>query len=928
MKIIELAEELKIAGEEVLEKAQSMGIEVTDSSDELSDMDAKAVKNTILRKNAKSETKIARRSKTKKSEGDKKDGEPKVTVKAATIKLPEKKKPAATKKPAAAQGAASDKSPAAKAPVPKAKPPVGAPKISKAKLEERIAKEKAEAEARKDALELKAAEVTEEVASKVAGTAEKIADLAKSIEKKALDKKKEVKEKETAAPVEKKEEPKPEPKKMEEAPRSRIKIIKKAEDIKREEKEAAEKKKAAAKKSAETSAKPARPSRKAAAESDKKDAPDAGKTSTYGKKGKDRDRDKERDKFSRLERGGKKSGKPAPKSLEKQERKKRHQNRPKVEEPEVPEVELEAGTVLINCPITVAGFVEQTKTTLSQAIMTLMKMGVMANQNQNLDEDTVQLLADEMGIKIAIGAVDEEEEYLEEEGIETFEDKEEDLKPRPPIITVMGHVDHGKTSLLDAIRNTNVTAGESGGITQHIGASEVEINGQKIVFLDTPGHEAFTAMRARGAHATDIAVLVVAADDSVKPQTIESISHAKAAGVPIIVAINKMDKPGANPDIVKKDLAEQGILVEDWGGDVISVPVSAKTGEGITNLLEMILLQAEVLELKANPDRMAVGTVLEARLDKAKGPIASLLVLNGTLKSDMSVVAGTCSGKIRLMTNSKGEKLKKAGPATAVEILGLSDVPAAGDVFNAVKKSSQAKEIAYNRQQKVRQEVLARNSSQTLEELFSQIKEGEVKELNLIVKADVQGSVGAIVTSLEKLSNDEVKVNIVHTGVGAINESDVMLAGTSGSIIIGFNVRPSVAVTGMAERDGIQIRTYNVIYNILDDVENAMKGMLDPEFKEVVLGTVEIRETFKVPNVGIIGGAYVTDGKVVRNESIRLVRDGIVIHEGKISSLKRFKDDAKEVAQGYECGIGIENYNDIKEGDIIECFTMEEIARN
>ena len=928
MKIIELAEELKIAGEEVLEKAQSMGIEVTDSSDELSDMDAKAVKNTILRKNAKSETKIARRSKTTKSEGDKKDGEPKVTVKAATIKLPEKKKPAATKKPAAAQGAASDKSPAAKAPVPKAKPPVGAPKISKAKLEERIAKEKAEAEARKDALELKAAEVTEEVASKVAGTAEKIADLAKSIEKKALDKKKEVKEKETAAPVEKKEEPKPEPKKKEEAPRSRIKIIKKAEDIKREEKEAAEKKKAAAKKSAETSAKPARPSRKAAAESDKKDAPDAGKTSTYGKKGKDRDRDKERDKFSRLERGGKKSGKPAPKSLEKQERKKRHQNRPKVEEPEVPEVELEAGTVLINCPITVAGFVEQTKTTLSQAIMTLMKMGVMANQNQNLDEDTVQLLADEMGIKIAIGAVDEEEEYLEEEGIETFEDKEEDLKPRPPIITVMGHVDHGKTSLLDAIRNTNVTAGESGGITQHIGASEVEINGQKIVFLDTPGHEAFTAMRARGAHATDIAVLVVAADDSVKPQTIESISHAKAAGVPIIVAINKMDKPGANPDIVKKDLAEQGILVEDWGGDVISVPVSAKTGEGITNLLEMILLQAEVLELKANPDRMAVGTVLEARLDKAKGPIASLLVLNGTLKSDMSVVAGTCSGKIRLMTNSKGEKLKKAGPATAVEILGLSDVPAAGDVFNAVKKSSQAKEIAYNRQQKVRQEVLARNSSQTLEELFSQIKEGEVKELNLIVKADVQGSVGAIVTSLEKLSNDEVKVNIVHTGVGAINESDVMLAGTSGSIIIGFNVRPSVAVTGMAERDGIQIRTYNVIYNILDDVENAMKGMLDPEFKEVVLGTVEIRETFKVPNVGIIGGAYVTDGKVVRNESIRLVRDGIVIHEGKISSLKRFKDDAKEVAQGYECGIGIENYNDIKEGDIIECFTMEEIARN
>ena len=445
-----------------------------------------------------------------------------------------------------------------------------------------------------------------------------------------------------------------------------------------------------------------------------------------------------------------------------------------------------------------------------------------------------------------------------------------------------------------------------------------------------PDSPAFNGLQAEPTdpHTTDIAVLVVAADDSVMPQTIESISHAKAAGVPIIVAINKMDKPGANPDMVKKDLAENGVLVEDWGGDVISVPVSAKTGEGITNLLEMILLQAEVLELKANPDRLAMGTVLEARLDKAKGPIASLLVLNGTLRSDMSVVAGTCSGKIRLMTNSKGEKLKKAGPATAVEILGLSDVPVAGDQFNAVKKSSQAKEIAYQRQQKVRQEVLARKASTTLEELFSQIQEGEVKELNLIIKADVQGSVGAIVTSLEKLSNDEVKVNIVHTGVGAINESDVMLAGTSGSIIIGFNVRPSVAVSGMAERDGIQIRTYNVIYNIIDDVENAMKGMLDPEFKEVVLGTVEIRETFKVPNVGIIGGAYVTDGKVVRNESVRLVRDGIVIHEGKISSLKRYKDDAKEVAQGYECGIGIENYNDIKEGDIIECYTMEEVARD
>jgi len=939
MKILDLATELKLSGDEVLEKAKAMGIKVSDVSDEVSDIDAKAVSNTILRGSAKAETKVAKRStKAKKTDADKKEGEPKVTTKAANIKMPEIKK--TTKKAAV--------------PLPKqptAKPPVGKPivpkevegrprrkveaetVVSKAKLEERIAKEKAAAKEAKEAKEA-AAKAEAEAAAKAAEEAEAEAAEAAT---------------EEAAEAEEPAEEKPEKK-----TRSTLKVVKKAEDIKREEEEAAarkaeaakkkaaEKKTAADKKTSEKKSserktdadkksdkpvrKPARPSRKdessAGAQADAKAKTSHGKKS----KDKDRDRDRERDRFSRLERGGKKSGKPAPKSLEKVARPKRHASKPKVEEE--PELVLPTGTTLINCPITVAGFCEQTKTTLSQVIMTLMKMGVMANQNQNLDEDTVQLLADEMGIEVMIGSIDKEDEYQEEEGIENFEDREEDLQPRAPIITVMGHVDHGKTSLLDAIRNTNVTAGESGGITQHIGASEVEIKGQKIVFLDTPGHEAFTAMRARGAHATDIAVLVVAADDSVKPQTIESISHAKAAGVPIIVAINKMDKPGANPEIVKKDLAEQGVLVEDWGGDVISVPVSAKTGEGITNLLEMILLQAEVLELKANPDRLAMGTVLEARLDKAKGPIASLLVLNGTLKSDMSIVAGTCAGKIRLMTNSKGEKLKKAGPATAVEILGLSDVPVAGDVFNAVKKSSQAKEIAYQRQQKVRQEVMARNSSTTLEELFSSIQEGEVKELNLIVKADVQGSVGAIVTSLEKLSNEDVRVNIVHTGVGAINESDVMLAGTSGSIIIGFNVRPSITVSSMAERDGIQIRTYNVIYNIIDDVENAMKGMLDPEFKEVVLGTVEIRNTFKVPNVGIVGGAYVTDGKVVRNENIRLVRDGIVIHEGKISSLKRFKDDAREVAQGYECGIGIENYNDIKEGDIIECFTMEEIARD
>ena len=548
----------------------------------------------------------------------------------------------------------------------------------------------------------------------------------------------------------------------------------------------------------------------------------------------------------------------------------------------------------------------------------------MANINQNIDEDTVMILAEDLGISVAIGKSEEE---AVEEGLELFEDKEEDLKARPPIITVMGHVDHGKTSLLDAIRSTNVTASESGGITQHIGASEVRINGEKIVFLDTPGHEAFTAMRARGALVTDIAVLVVAADDSVKPQTVESISHAKAAGVPIIVAMNKMDKPAANPDKVKQDLTEHGLLVEDWGGDIICVPVSAKTGEGITNLLEMILLQAEMMELKANPNRLAMGSVIEARLDKSKGPVATLLVTNGTLQSGQSVVVGTCSGRIRLMTDHKGKTIKKAGPATAVEILGLTDVPQAGDEFNAVKEDKIAREIAEARKEKLREEILARNASTTLEQLFSQIKEGEVKNLNLIIKGDVQGSVGALIASLEKLNNENVKVNIIHSGVGTVTESDIMLANTAGAIIIGFNVRPSTAVQTMADRDNIQIRTYRVIYDVIDDVENAMKGMLDPEFKEEILGKVEVRTTFKVPGVGVIAGAYVIEGKAVRNAEVRLVRDGIVIHEGKISSLKRFKDDAKEVNHGFECGIGIEAYNDIKEGDIIECFHMVEIER-
>lgn len=597
---------------------------------------------------------------------------------------------------------------------------------------------------------------------------------------------------------------------------------------------------------------------------------------------------------------------------------------PKPVEPEVNIEELEPGTKIINVPITVAGFADQIEVSTSVIIMALMKMGIMANINQNLDEDTVLILGEEIGVPILIGKIQEE---VEEEGLEDFEDKKEDLKSRPPIITVMGHVDHGKTSLLDAIRKTNVASGESGGITQHIGASEVTLNGQKIVFLDTPGHEAFTAMRARGAHTTDIAVLVVAADDSVKPQTIESISHAKAAGVPIIVAVNKMDKPGANPDKVKQDLTEHGILIEEWGGDTICVPVSAKTGEGIVNLLEMILLQAEVLELQANPARLAKGTVIEARLDTARGTVATLLVLNGTLRTGMSIVAGTCSGKIRVMHNYKGDVIKKAGPATAVEILGLSDIPEAGDEFHAVKEDKLAREIAENRRSKLREEVMARNSSTTLEQLFTKMEAGEVKDLNLIIKGDVQGSVGALISSLEKLKNENIKVKIIYSGVGTVTESDIMLANTSGAIIIAFNVRPSTPISTMAEREGVEIRTYRVIYNVIDEVEAAMKGMLDPVFKEVVLGKIEVRDTFKVPGIGLIAGAYVLEGKVERNAEIRLVRDGIVIHEGKISSLKRFKDDAKEVAHGYECGIGIENYNDIKEGDIIEAFKMEEVER-
>jgi translation initiation factor IF-2 len=685
-----------------------------------------------------------------------------------------------------------------------------------------------------------------------------------------------------------------------------------------------------------TDNRPARPgadNRPARPGTDNRPARPGGTTAGYNKSAAQKKKDgkpdvrkaaeKERDKYSGLK---KKEVYPE-RSLEKAPLKTKSRPRPvqrQARSSAEPAVSLAPGTILINVPITVAGFAEQVEKSSSEVIMRLMRLGVMANINQNIDEDTVLVLAEELGVSVVIGNVDGE---FTEKGLEQFDDREEDLEVRPPIITVMGHVDHGKTSLLDAIRKTNVTQGEAGGITQHIGASEVTINGRRIVFLDTPGHEAFTAMRARGAHVTDIAVLVVAADDGVKPQTIESISHAKAAGVPIIVAINKIDKPGANSDKAKQELSDNGVLVEEWGGDTICVPVSAKTGEGIVSLLEMILLQADVLELRANPNRLALGTVIEARLDKAKGPVATLLVLNGALEPGLSIVAGTSSGRIRAMTDFQGNTIKSAGPATAVEILGLTDVPEAGDEFNAVKDDRVARDIAENRRIRLRQEVMVKNSSTTLEKLFSRIQEGETKELSLIVKGDVQGSVGAVTASLEKLKNENVTVKLAHTGVGTVTESDVMLASTVGAIIIAFNVRPSTTVTNLADRESVEIRTYRVIYEIIEDVEAAMKGMLDPVFREVVLGKAVIRNTFKVPGIGVVAGAYITDGKMQRNADIRLVRDGIVVHEGKISSLKRFKDDAKEVAQGYECGIGIENFNDVKEGDEIEAFTMEETER-
>lgn len=577
--------------------------------------------------------------------------------------------------------------------------------------------------------------------------------------------------------------------------------------------------------------------------------------------------------------------------------------------------------VLIPDAITVGELAERMKKPATEIIKKLMLLGVMASVNENLDFDTATLIAEDMGYTFEKEIIVTEEDRL----FNDFEDTEEMLKPRSPVVVVMGHVDHGKTSLLDTIRNTNVTEGEFGGITQHIGAHRVRVGGKKITFLDTPGHEAFTAMRARGALVTDIAILVVAADDGIMPQTIEAINHARAAEVSIIVAINKIDKEGANPERVKQELTEHNLVPEEWGGDTICVEVSAKKNMNIDKLLEMVLLVAEMKELKANPDRMAKGTVIEAQLDKGRGPVATVLVQNGTLRVGDIVVAGTSVGRVRAMNDDKGRNVKKAGPSIPVEILGLSEVPTGGDAFYAVDDEKKARSVVEARKFKEKQERQQSMNKVSLDNLFERIEEGKMKELEIIVKADVNGSVEAVTQSLERITNEEVRVRVIHGAVGAVTESDVMLASASNAIIVGFNVRPTPGATVAAENAEVDIRLYRVIYDAIEDIEKAMKGMLAPTFREEVTGHIEIRTTFKVSGVGTIGGAYVTDGKVQRNSSVRVVRDGIVIHEGLLGSLKRFKDDVKEVASGYECGISIENYNDIKEGDVIEAYVMQEV---
>ena len=580
-------------------------------------------------------------------------------------------------------------------------------------------------------------------------------------------------------------------------------------------------------------------------------------------------------------------------------------------------------TVKIPDEITVGELASRMKKTATELIKVLIKNGVMASINQTIDFDTAEFVATELGCKVEKEVVVTIEDRL----IDDHEDSADELQPRSPVVVVMGHVDHGKTSLLDAVRKTNVVSGEAGGITQHIGAYTVEINGSPITFLDTPGHAAFTSMRARGAMCTDIAILVVAADDGIMPQTIEAINHAKAANIPIIVAVNKMDKPGANPDRVLTQLTEHDLVPAEWGGDTEVVRISAKTGAGIDELLETVIMTAELAELKANPNRAGKGIVIEARLDKNRGPIATLLVQNGTLHKGDLIIAGTSVGRVRVMTDDKGRAITSAGPSVPVEITGLAETPAPGDEFNAVSDERMARQLVEQRKQAEKDAAAKLTSKVTLDNLFAKMQEGEMKELNLIVKADVQGSAEAVKASLEKLSNDEVRVRVIHAGVGAINESDILLASTSNAIVVGFNVRPDAAAAASAQRSNVDLRMYRVIYDAIDEIEAAMKGMLAPKFREVVIGHAEVRQTYKVSAIGTIAGCYVKDGKITRDGQVRVLRDNIVIYEGNIGSLQRFKDSVKEVAQNYECGMSIEKFNDIKEGDIFECFVMEEIPR-
>ena len=604
--------------------------------------------------------------------------------------------------------------------------------------------------------------------------------------------------------------------------------------------------------------------------------------------------------------------------------KKKKKTKKELEQEEVERnAEAACGVIEIGETITVKELCEKLGKPTNDVIKNLIFLGVMAGVNQEIDFTTAEKLCEKYEV-----LVEKKEEETELEAFEEDTDVvEENLVKRPPIVTIMGHVDHGKTSLLDAIRHAKVTASEAGGITQHIGAYTVSLNGEKITFLDTPGHEAFTAMRARGAQVTDIVILVVAADDGIMPQTKEAINHCKAADVPMIDAINKIDRPGANVDRVKQELTEHGLVSEDWGGDTICVPVSAKTGENLESLLEMVLLTAEMQELKADPNRKAKGTVIEAKLDKGRGAVASLLIQNGTLNVGDSILVGSTYGRIRAMFDDRGKKIKSAGPSIPVEILGLSEVPAAGDRFIVCKDEKTARNMADLRKQKIKADSHQASNRVSLEDLYSQIQEGKVKELAIVVKADVQGSVEAIRQSLEKLSTDDVKVRVIHGAVGAITETDVTLAAASNALVIGFNVRPDGNATVQAEKENIEIKTYRIIYDAIEDVKSAMIGMLEPEYKEVVNGKAEVRMTYKISNVGTIAGCYVTDGKIVRNSEIRVIRDGIVIFESTLASLKRFKDDAKEVAKGYECGLSVEKFNDLKEGDVIESFTMEAIKR-